>query len=65
LQKKTKKQQDLAKNIDIDGNGNIDEDEKKILDTLREMDVDGDGNISLKVGLAVYKYKLNPVGPIA
>lgn len=39
---------ELAKNIDIDGDGNIDEDEKRILDTLKEMDIDGDGNISLK-----------------
>lgn len=39
---------DLAKNIDIDGDGEIEPDEQEILDTLRSMDVDGDGTISLK-----------------
>lgn len=39
---------ELAKNIDIDGDGEVEPDEKEILDTLRSMDVDGDGTISLK-----------------
>ena len=40
--------QDLSKNIDVDGDGEIDEEERKILKTLKSMDIDGDGNISLK-----------------
>ena len=43
-----KNKQELAKNIDIDGDGEIEPDEKEILDTLRSMDVDGDGTISLR-----------------
>jgi len=39
---------DLAKNIDIDGDGEVEPEEKEILDTLRSMDIDGDGTISLK-----------------
>jgi hypothetical protein len=45
---KTTNQQELAKNIDIDGDGEIEPEEKEILDTLRSMDVDGDGTISLR-----------------
>ena len=39
---------DLAANLDVDGDGAVEADEKEILDTLRAMDVDGDGSISLK-----------------
>lgn len=39
---------DLEKNIDIDGDGQMDPEEKEILDLLRSMDVDGDGTIGLR-----------------
>mmetsp|Transcript_27267 Transcript_27267/g.66968 ORF Transcript_27267/g.66968 Transcript_27267/m.66968 type:complete len:753 (+) Transcript_27267:93-2351(+) len=39
---------EIAKNIDLDGDGSIDPEERQILDTLKKMDIDGDGNISLK-----------------
>ena len=48
LEWEKKPKQELAKNIDIDGDGEIEPDEKEILDTLRSMDVDGDGTISLR-----------------
>jgi len=39
---------EIAKNVDVDGDGDIEPEEKEILDTLKSMDVDGDGTISLK-----------------
>jgi len=39
---------EIAKNIDIDGDGQLDPEEKEILETLKRMDVDGDGTIGIR-----------------
>jgi hypothetical protein len=39
---------EIAKNIDVDGDGQIDPEEQEILDLLKSMDTDGDGTIGIK-----------------
>jgi hypothetical protein len=39
---------DLQKNIDVDGDGQIDPEEAEILELLKSMDVDGDGTIGIR-----------------
>jgi len=39
---------DIAKSVDIDGDGQMDPEEQEIIDLLKRMDVDGDGTIGLR-----------------
>lgn len=39
---------ELLKNLDVDGDGDIDEEDKKLGETLKAMDKDGDGTITLR-----------------
>jgi len=50
--------EDLLKNLDIDGDGDIDEEDRKLGETLKSMDTDGDGTISLKELVSVCSGKI-------
>jgi hypothetical protein len=39
---------DLLANLDVDGDGDIDEEDMELAKTIRAMDIDGDGTITLR-----------------
>jgi hypothetical protein len=54
----TLKISELLANLDVDGDGDIDEEDMQLAKTIRAMDVDGDGTITLRELVAIGQSKL-------
>jgi len=49
---------DLLQNLDVDGDGDIDEEDRQLAETLKSMDKDGDGTITLRELVTIGQSKL-------